>query len=594
MANAILLEVMNNALRSIAEQMSSTMVRSSYSTIVKEMRDCSSAIFDAEGRLLAEGANIPIHLNCLGPCLNTILTHYFPKDELKPGDIIVTNHPYAGGKSLGSHHTKDIIMVAPIFYKEKELIGFSVTMLHHSDVGGVWTGDSWTVEIWQEGLLVEPVKLYDEGKRNEAVWRIILNNTRVPKDMKGDLMAQISGCNIGIKSFKQLNDKYGLSVVKEMINELLNYSEKFTRSEITKLPDGIYTHEEKILDDGFRGGPYLLKVSVIVNGSDITFDFTGTDKQIKGPINSPLSATISATYYTMRCLTNPSIPTNQGCQRPIKVIAPKGTLVNCTMPNACYQRMVTDHIIVDLIMGAMAEVIPDKVMADSCGCLYDFCSAVNLETHPRGGEVNHRQYWGEIVPGGLGARPNKDGISIMSCHVTNCPIPPIEAQEIEAPVFFIERSILPDSAGTGKFRGGFAQKRKWKVLGYEAQFFHTSQKSKIPPQGLFGGKPGKSGQWIINEGTPEERKLGYAMGDVIFLNYGEVITCITPSGGGYGDPFERNPESVRNDVVQQLISIEKAREEYGVIIEPNTLEIDYESTQKLRIVIENNPGATKK
>lgn len=582
MANPILLEVMNNALRSIAEQMSATMVRSSYSTIVKEMRDCSSAIFDSEGRLLAEGANIPIHLNCLGPCLNTILNHYFPKNELKPGDIIVTNHPYAGGKSLGSHHTKDIIMVAPIFYKETELVGFSVTMLHHRDIGGVWTGDSWTVEIWQEGFLFEPVKLYEAGKRNEAVWKIILNNTRVPRDMKGDLMAQISGCNIGIKSFNQLIDKYGLSLVKETIEELLNYSERLTRVEIKKIPDGVYIHEEQILDDGFKGGPYTLKVAVIVKGDNITFDFTGTDKQIKGPINSPLSATISATYYTMRCLTNPSIPTNQGCQRPIKVIAPEGTLVNCTMPNGCFQRMVTAHVIVDLIMGAMAQAVPQKVMADSCGCLYDFCSAVNMETHPRGGEVSHRQYWGEIVPGGLGARPNKDGISIMSCHVTNCPIPPIEAQEIEAPVLFIERSILPDSAGAGKFRGGFAQRRKWKVLGYEAQFFHTSQKSKIPPQGLFGGKPGKSSQWIINEGTEKEQKLQYAMGDVIFLNYGDTVTCITPGGGGYGNPFERNPELVREDVIQQLISVEKAKEEYGVVIKPDTLEIDYEATQELR------------
>jgi N-methylhydantoinase B len=325
-----------------------------------------------------------------------------------------------------------------------------------------------------------------------------------------------------------------------------------------------------------------LKVAVTVKGSDIIFDFTGTDNQIKGPINSPLSATISATYYTMRCLTNPFIPTNQGCQRPIKVIAPEGTLVNCTMPNGCFQRMVTDHILVDLIMGALSQAIPTKVMADSCGCLYDFCSAVNMETHPRGGEVNHRQYWGEIVPGGLGARPNKDGISIMSCHVTNCPIPPVEAQEIEAPVLFLERSILDDSAGPGKYRGGFAQKRRWKVLGYEGQFFHTSQKSKIPPQGLFGGKPGRSGEWIINEGTNEEQKLEFAMGDVIFLDYGDTVTCITPSGGGYGNPFERDPEAVRKDVVEKLVSIDRAREDYGVIIDPVTLEVDYGATKKLR------------
>jgi len=531
MSNAILLEIINNALRSVAEQMSATMVRSSYSTIVKEMMDCSSAIFDGQGRLLAEGANVPIHLNCLGPCLNTVLTKYFSKEQLNPGDIILTNHPYAGGQSLGSHHTKDLIMIAPVFSDNNELIAFSVTMLHHKDVGGVWTGDSWTVEIWQEGFFMEPVKLYD----NEALWKVILNNTRNPRDMKGDLMAQISACNIGSKGFRQIVSKYGLNLVNEVIESLLNYSEKLTRNEIRLIKDGKYEHEEKILDDGFEGGPYTLKLTVIVEGDNITFDYTGTDKQIRGPINSPLSATISATYYTMRCITNAHIPTNQGCHRPINVIAPEGTLVNCTMPIGCFQRMVTDHILVDLIMGAMSQAIPDKVMADSCGTNYDFCSGTNLETHPQGGEINHRQYWGEIVPGGLGARAHSDGVTIMSCHVTNCPIPPLEAQEIEAPMLFIERSILPDSEGAGKFRSGFAQRRKWILAGYDGIFSHVSQKSKIPPQGLFGGMPGETSKWIINEGKENERVLDYAMGDVIFLNYGDTITCITASGGGYGN-----------------------------------------------------------
>lgn len=583
MSNAILLEVVNNALRSVAEQMTATMVRSSYSTIVKEMMDCSSAIFDSKGRLLSEGANVPIHLNCLGPCLNTVLTKFFSKDEMNPGDLILTNHPYAGGESLGSHHTKDLIMIAPVFTDdEQELVAFSVTMLHHKDVGGVWTGDSWTVEIWQEGFLMEPVKLYDRGVRNEALWNIILNNTRNPRDMKGDLMAQISACNIGGKGFKEIVKKYGLDLVNDVTEDLLSYSEKLTRQEISKIKDGRYEHEEKILDDGFQGGPYTLKLTVIVEGDNITFDYTGTDKQIRGPINSPLSATISATYYTMRCITNAYIPSNQGCHRPIKVIAPEGTLVNCTMPNGCFQRMVTDHILVDLIMGAMAEAIPDKVMADSCGTNYDFCSGTNLETHPRGGEVNHRQYWGEIVPGGLGARPDNDGITIMSCHVTNCPIPPLEAQEIEAPMLFIERSILPDSEGAGKYRSGFAQRRKWKLVGYDGIFSHVSQKSKVPPQGIFGGMPGETSKWIINEGTEKEQVLEYAMGDVIFLNYGDTVTCITASGGGFGDPKERDPARVLEDWEMGLVSIENAREKYGVVINEETKEIDLDETNKLR------------
>lgn len=572
MSRGILIEVINNALKSIAEQMTETMVRSSYSTIVKEMRDCSSAVFDKDGRMLSEGANIPIHLNCLGPALNTILTKFFPKENMFPGDVILTNHPYAGGESLGSHHTKDIIMVVPVFLKNK-LIGFSVTMLHHRDVGGVWTGDSWTVEIWQEGFLMDPVKLFEKGVRNDALWNVILNNTRVPNDMKGDLFAQVSGCNVGARGLQELVEKYNFDKSYEIFNHLLDYSEMLTRLEIEKITDGVYHHEEKVLDDGYKGGPYTLKVKVIKQGSDITFDFTGTDPQIKGPINSPLSATISAVYYTLKTIIDDSMPINDGCHRPISIIAPKGTLLNCQAPIGCFSRMITAHIVVDLILGALANAIPDKVIADSCGCIYDFCSAVNLETHPRGGEIGHRQYWGEIVPGGLGARPNKDGISVMSCHVTNCPIPPIEAQEIESPVLFIERSIVQDSGGAGKYRGGHAHKRKWKILGHDAQFFHTSQKSEIPPQGLFGGSPGKSGKWIVNEGEVNEKVLEYALGDVIFLEYGDTVTLITASGGGYGNPSERDSNLVLADVKYGYVSIQSAKEDYGVVIDPDTLTI---------------------
>jgi len=582
MANSILLEVVNNALRSVAEQMTITMVRSAYSTIVKEMMDCSSAIFDAQGRMLSEGANVPIHLNCLGPCLNTVITKFFPPDTVYPGDIILTNHPYAGGESLGSHHTKDLIMVAPIFYQDKELVGYSVTMLHNKDVAGMWTGDSWTVEVYQEGFLMEPVKLYDRGVRNEALWHVILNNTRTPRDMKGDLMAQISACNIGARNFCKIVEKYGIDTIREVTGALMDYSERLTRAEIADIEDGEYTHEEKILDDGYAGGPYTLKLTVRVKGDNIEFDYTGTDKQVRGPINSPLSATMSATYYVMRALTDPNIPSNGGCQRPIKVIAPKGTLVNCKMPVGCFERMVTDHILVDLIMGAMAKAMPTKVMGDSCGCNYDFCNGTNLETHPRGGESTHRQYWGEVVPGGLGARATKDGLSAMACHVTNCPIPPAEAQEIEAPMMFIERGLLPDSEGAGKFRSGFSQRRKWVILGYDGLASHVSQKFKIPPQGVFGGLPGTCSKWIINEGRPDEHVLEYAMGDPIEINYGDTVTCITASGGGYGDPYERDVNMVLDDVVQGLVSLERAEKVYGVRIDPATLAVDLEATQTIR------------
>ncbi len=577
----ILLQIVSNRLRSVAEQMSRTMVRSSYSTIVKEMEDCSSALFDRQGRLIAEGANVPIHLNALGPCLRTVLEQCFPPQTLAPGDLIITNDPYAGIHG-GSHHLSDIVAILPVFHADR-LIGFAVSMLHHRDVGGAWSSSiSWTVEIWQEGLRLPPIKLWRGGQRNDEVWKTILNNTRVPRDMAGDLMAQISACKVGAEGLRSIVDKYGLPMVESTIEDLLGYSERLTRREIAAWPDGEYEHEEWVLDDGSHGGPYRLAVKVAVSGSDLLFDYTGTDRQIPGPINAPYAATYSTTLYTVRALTDPSIPTNQGGARPIRVIAPEGTLVNARLPAACFQRMIVCHSIVDLLMGALAPAIPQRVIADSCGNIYDRCSAINLETHPRGGEVDGRQLWGEVVAGGLGARATRDGLSVMACHVTNCPNPSLEAQEIEAPVLFLRKESLPESAGPGRTRGGYGQIRSWKVLGRDARWGHSSQKTHRPPQGLFGGKPGRPGRWILDMGTEKERLARYAVDDIQFLPEGTTVTHETAGGAGYGDPLERAPAAVQTDVRRGLLSVATAEREYGVMIDPVTLEVDLSGTEILR------------
>lgn len=581
-SSQILFQILNNRFRSVAEQMSRTMVRASYSTIVKEMEDCSAALFDRQGRLIAEGANVPIHLNALGPCLETVLGQYFPPDTLAPGDLIVTNDPFAGGRSWGPHHTSDIVAILPVFHHDRR-IGYAVTMLHHRDVGAAWSSSiSWTVEVWQEGLRIPPIKLYEGDKLVTAAWEMILNNTRVPTDMAGDLMAQVSACKVGADGLRATAAKYGIELMEQVIDELLDYSERRTRNAIAAIPDGSYDHEEWVLDDGSHGGPYRLKVRVTVQGSDLVFDYAGTDPQIKGPINAPYSATYSATLYTVRAITDPTIPTNQGGARPIRVIAPEGSLVNCRLPAGCFQRMIVCHSIVDLLMGALAPAIPERVMADSCGNIYDRCSAINLTTHPRGGEVDHRQIWGEVVAGGLGARARKDGLSVMSCHVTNCPNPSLEAQEIEAPVRFLQKQFRPDSAGAGRFPGGYGQVRSWQTLGLDARWAHSSQKTRRPPQGLVGGKPGAPGKWILNQGLPDEEVVPYAVDDIRFLAEGTTVTHLTAAGGGYGNPLTRPPEAVARDVVRELCSIEAARRDYGVVIDPLTFTVDEAATQAER------------
>jgi len=581
--NPITLEVLRHAFESVAEQMTAAVTRTSYSDIVKEGKDCSSALFDEKGRLIAEGANVPIHLNCLSPVLEIVLSHYFPADSLAEGDVILTNDPYAGGESKGSHHTNDLISIQPIFWNGS-LVGFATIMVHHTDVGGMWAGNSaWNQEIWQEGLRMQPIKLYKGGQLDEQLLSLILNNSRSPYKMRGDLMAQVSACTKGVRAMEQLAEKYGLELLTASAEELMEYSERQTRSQLAKIPDGKYGHEEFILEDGTAGGPYRLKVAIEVEDGNLSVDFAGTDPQIKGPINAPWSATYSATLYTLRCLTDHTIPSNAGCQRLITVTAPEGSLVNCRLPAATYQRMVVCHSVVDLIMGALAPAIPDRIMADSCGCIYNSGTGINLETHGRGGDVESRQGWSDCCShGGLGARATKDGLGAMACHVTNVANPPVEVTEIGAPVLVLERALRPNSGGAGQYRGGLGQIYTWKSLASDALFSWTSQKTKVPPQGFFKGKPGQVGRWIVRNADGEESELEHAIGNME-LGYGDIVTCLMAGGGGYGDPLLRYPDAVQQDVRRGFVSIQNAQDDYGVVISGSgSYEIDRAATETLR------------
>lgn len=590
----ITLEVIRHAFESVAEQMTATITRSSYSAILKEGKDCSSAIFDRHGRLIAEGANVPIHLNCLTPVLETVLAHYFSGDSFQPGDVILTNDPYAGGESKGSHHTNDIVAIQPIFW-EDELLGFATVMVHHRDVGGMWpNNNAWNEEIWQEGLRLAPVRLYQAGRLDEQLLSLILNNTRAPYHMRGDLMAQISACNTGVNAMKKLAEKYAPEFLLTCADELMSYSERRTRSELAAIPNGYYEHEEVILEDGTAGGPYRLKVAIEVREDELLIDYAGTDPQIKGPINAPWSATYSATLYVIRCLTDPLIPSNDGCRRAIIIQAPEGSLVNCRVPAATFQRMVVCHSLVDLIMGALAPAIPQRVMADSCGCIYNDATGINLDTHGRGGDVDHRQKWSDgPSQGGLGARPTRDGVSAMAAHVTNVANPPVEVTEIEAPVLVLERALRPDSGGPGQFRGGLGQIYTWKSLAHNVRFSWTSQKTVVPPQGLFSGQPGAPGKWSLRSAGGQEIPVKKGIGTTE-LDYGDVVTCLMAGGGGYGNPLKRDSEAVLEDVRAGLVSVASAHANYGVVIDPESLELDVEATRTLRRQLEDTSKGGQK
>lgn len=553
----VTLEIVRNGLKAVAQRVTRRMIRSANSFIVKEMEDCSASVLDARGFLLAEEAGPPIQLNSVGICLKTILEHHFPVSEWNPGDVVITNDPYLGDGSSGASHTNDYLAFSPIFF-EGELVAFSGLLVHHLDVGAVNMGTrGWNTEIYHEGLRTPPVKIVEQGKVDTKLLNLILNNTRARDIIHNDMLSQFSSVQVAGQDVLEMFEKFGAGTVKACFAELIDFAERRTREEISKIPDGSWTHEEPILDDGAKGGPYYLRLRLTKSGSDLTFDFTGTDPQIAGPINSPMVTTLAAIYYSVRAITDSTIANTEGCKMPITVIAPPGSLVNARPPAAVYQRMVVCHSIVDLIMGALAQAAPDRVMADSCGCLYNFATATNPETGRRG-------QFGEVVPGGLGATARADGIDAMACHVTNCHIPPFEAIEMDAPVLYLKREYRTDTEGAGEYRGGMGITLSYKVLGDHPTLANTSQKSVSRPQGLFGGGAADGGGWVINEGTEAEQRLPHTIGDLMILKPGDVVTQHTPGGGGYGSPTARRPEAVLADVRAGLITKERARTVYGV------------------------------
>ncbi len=554
----VTLEIVRNGLKAVATRVTRRMIRSANSFIVKEMEDCSASILDQRGQLLAEEAGPPIQLNTVGICLKTILEHYIALADWAPGDVVITNDPYAADGSLAATHTNDYLAFFPCFF-DGALVAFTGLMVHHMDIGGMnMANRGWGTEIYQEGLRIPPLKIVKAGQLERDLLAVILRNTRTPEMLENDLLAQISSVQVAADDVIALFRKYGAGTMKSCFTTLIDYSEQRTREEIAAMPDGSFFHQEPVLDDGAQGGPFYLRLRVDKKGSEICFDFTGTDDQISGPINSPLATTLAAVYYVMRCLTGSTIPSTEGCKRPITVIAPPGSLVNARSPAAVYQRMIVCHTIVDLVMGALSHAVPQRVMADSCGCLYNFTYA----NHP----ISHKSsMWGEVVPGGIGATATADGMEVMACHVTNCHIPPIEAIEMESPVLYLRREMRCDSGGPGQFRGGVGQVLAYQVLGTGAKLHHTSQKSVSRPQGVFGGAPGDGGRWVINEGRAGERTLEHAIGDIESLAVGDVVTHYTPGGGGYGPCAERDPLALRRDLLNEFVSPGAAASAYGAV-----------------------------
>ena len=548
----ITFEVVNNALVGVAEQMAATILRTSYSTVIREMLDYSTAVFDLEGRIIAQSCRIPIHLNSMSRSLRTTLDEVFPIEEWEAGDIIVTNDPYKGGQ-----HLPDIQTFLPVFAGDT-LVAICGTLGHHLDIGGMrpgsYAGDA--VEIYQEGLRIPPIKLFERGELNERLFAVIAANIRQPETTIGDLRAQSAALEIGRDGVLELIERYGIDTLKACMEEATSASEARLREKLRELPDGTYEASYYVDDDGVTEGPIKIVTTVTIEGGSIHVDFTGTDRQSRSPINATISSCESATYFAILSILDPTIPANYGVYRPITITAPEGTVVNATLPAPVVGRNAITHTIVNSLMMALSEVVPERITAAYYGMSNVYILA--------GDGTGDRSSWifFDIEVGGGGGRQTKDGLDCYSQGIHNLANTPIEMVEATYPLRFQRYEFLPDTGGVGQYRGGLGVRRDIEFIDESGSLNTQFDKFKIAPFGLFGGGDGATGRLILNPDGPNPIELASKTVDCK-LKRGDVISMWTQGGGAYGAPDQRDPEAIAQDLREEKITPEAAREGYG-------------------------------
>ncbi len=527
MVNPISLEIFRSALTAIAEEMGVVLTHSSYSPNIKERRDFSCALFDARGQLIAQAAHIPVHLGSMPDSVAAALAAF---DHFAPGDIIALNDPFLGGT-----HLPDITLIAPIFVEidaESRLIGFAANRAHHADVGGMSPGSMpLATEIYQEGLILPPMKLWEAGQPNRALLALILRNVRTPDERRGDLTAQVAANRTASRRMQEMVDRWGLPMLEEHMDALIAYARRITQATIESIPDGSYHYTDFLDDDGISDRPIPISVTVIVRGDHVTVDFTGSSPQMRGNINTVAAVAKSATYYVIRCLMPDDAPMNQGTFAPVTVIAPSGTVVNARPPAAVAQGNVeTSQRITDAIFGAFAQALPDVIPAASQGTMNNI-TAGGMD--PR---TQQPFAYYETMGGGMGARPGLDGLSGVHTHMSNTLNTPVEAFEYAYPMRITRYQLRDGSGGRGAACGGDGLLRE---ITFEVPTEVTllSERRRLQPYGLQGGEAGMCGEnRLLHEG--QETILP---GKVHFRAMpGDRLTIASPGGGGWGKAAQAN------------------------------------------------------
>ncbi|MFH1153594.1 MAG: hydantoinase B/oxoprolinase family protein [Pseudomonadota bacterium] len=515
--NPVLLEVFKNRFSSICEEMGVTLNRTAFSPNIKERRDFSCALFDSHGEMISQAAHIPVHLGSMPMSVKAAIR----SRTFEPGDMVMLNDPYKGGT-----HLPDITIVAPVFCSGDTPAFLVANRAHHADVGGMTSGSMpLSTSLFQEGVIIPPLKIMKKGKRDEDLMALFLNNVRTPQEREGDFSAQIMANITGIKRMQELVNKYGLKTVETYASRLMDYSETITRKQIKAIPDGVYEFEDQLDDDGKGTCNIRIHVILTIDGDSATLDFSGSDTQVKGSVNAVYSITLSAVIYVFRTLIQENIPFNAGCFRPIRVITKPGTIVDATFPSPVAGGNVeTSQRVVDTVLGALEKALPGEIPAASQGTMN------NVTIGGIDSRTGAAFAYYETLAGGMGATSKSHGESAVHSHMTNTLNTPVEALEYSYPFLVTEYSIRKHSGGCGKFSGGDGMVREMKLLS-DAEVTVLSERRSLQPYGIEGGGPGASGKNLIIRDGQETVMPGKFHAD---LKKGEILRIETPGGGGFG------------------------------------------------------------
>jgi N-methylhydantoinase B len=559
--------VIKSALDAIVDEMAYAVIRTARSEIIRDVMDYSAALCDTEGRMVAQAKTIAQHLGAVPDAMQSVMREF--AGDLHPGDVVMMNDPYEGGM-----HIPDVFLFMPIFVGGA-LEAFAVVIGHQTDMGGRVPGSnaSDSTEVYQEGLRIPPVKFYERGVPSRTVRRIIEKNVRVPDRVLGDLGAQYAACKVGERELGKLFARYGRDTTRAHFAALLDYAERVTRAEISRWPRGIYRFTDHLDSDGFSDDPVPLTVAITVHeDGHLTCDWTGSAPQVKAALNSTLSFTKSCTYLSVRSVLRQDVPNNAGVFRCIDVIAPEGTILNPRLPGACAARALTGYRMLDVVLGALAQALPERVPAAGEGGN----TVLSLGGLQRDGSPFVLV---DMITGAWGGRPDRDGMEAVTNPSQNMSNSPVEVLEAHHPIRVDEYGFVPDSCGPGRFRGGLGLRRRYTLLNDEATLQLRSDRMRFRPYGLAGGGSARGTRNVLNpDGEAREMPAKFA----VTLRHGDVVLHEQPGGGGHGDPFTRDPERVADDVRDEKISLEFARREHGVVVDPITLAVDSAATRAAR------------